>query len=198
MGCLKVRTWPPSFLKFLPLLGPRLWPRETCKVADSAHEGLTRRACSTFATWGKKRWTVMSTEASLHFTELWLSSRRQWPAVSTPHQVPPSPHPVGPGPSRVTGFICDPSPRVSKKPQWAARSHMAEFGPALNLLPLLRVHATEAEGGEGVMAPEKHPGRGRGRRIADGSLSWCHILPPSSSALPKVRCSALQEASQTP
>lgn len=23
-------------------------------------------------------------------------------------------------------------------------------------LPLLRVHATEAEGGEGVMAPEKH------------------------------------------
>lgn len=120
---------------------------------------------------GKKRWTVMSTEASLHFTELWLSSRRQWPAVSTPHQVLHSPHPIVPGPSRVTGFICDPSPRVSKKPQWAARSHMAEFGPALNLLPLLRVHATEAEGGEGVMAPEKHPGRGRGRRIAGGSLS---------------------------
>lgn len=38
------------------------------------------------------------------------------------------------------------------------------FGPTLNLLPLLGVHATEAEGAEGVMAPEKHPGRRQERR----------------------------------
>lgn len=62
---------------------------------------------------------------------------------------------------------------------------LCEFGPALNLLPLLGVHATETEGGEGVMAPEKHPGRGRERRRAGESLSQCHVLLPSPPALPK-------------
>lgn len=57
-----------------------------------------------------------------------------------------------------------------------------EFGPALNLLPLLGVHATEAEGSEGVMAPEKHPGReGQLVRVCPSAVSYLHHLQLSQS-----------------
>lgn len=51
------------------------------------------------------------------------------------------------------------------------------FGPTLNLLALLGVHATEAEGAEGVMAPEKHPGRRQERRGTDKSPSQGVLAP---------------------
>lgn len=78
-------------------------------------------------------------------------------------------------PTRHRVSLCQPAPR--------ARGHLGGrlgpgqaswFGPALNLLPLLRVQATEAEGAEGVMAPEKHPGKRQERKGAAESPPQGH------------------------
>lgn len=81
----------------------------------------------------------------------------------------------------VTGSVWDPNP----EPDRSFSGHLgpvqpSPLGPTLNLLPLLGVHATEAEGAEGVMAPEKHPGR-RQERSGTGKSPSQGVLAPFCS-----------------
>lgn len=78
-----------------------------------------------------------------------------------------------------------PQSQSLKGTSWAAGPWTASFvWPGLNSLLLLRVHATEAEGGEGVMAPEKQPGRRTERRGAGEGWSLGRAPPPSPAPCP--------------
>lgn len=101
------------------------------------------------------------------------------PAPAVPLPAPSMPHPplllLLLAPIRIVGSVCDPVPEPAGHLGGRLGPGQASwFGPALNLLPLLRVQATEAEGAEGVMAPEKHPGKRQERKGAAESPPQGH------------------------
>lgn len=103
---------------------------------------------------------------------------RECPALSSPLPRPACP----PAALATEGHrLCLGSQSQSQKgTSWTAGAWMAFFmWSSLNSLLLFRVHATEAEGGEGVMAPEKQPGRRKERRGAGEIQSLHHASPPS-------------------
>lgn len=88
---------------------------------------------------------------------------------------PTAPPSVAPGLLKIIGSVCDPIPEPARHlGGWLGPGQSSLFGPALNLLPLLWVHATEAEGAEGEMAPEKYPGKRQERRGAGESPPQGH------------------------